>query len=276
MAVPSDASRGHRPGRANGVPATTGAGTTALAVTGLVAGDDGRVRPAWAVADPLLRDYYDREWGVPVRSEQGLFERLTLEVFQSGLAWRTILAKRPAFRKAFGGFDPETVAAFTDDDVARLLADATIVRNRRKIEATLASARATLALREDPSLGPDTARTVEAAEREAGLGSWVGPGTGGRGGAVQCPAGDRVPMSLLEPGLPVLVWSCRPAATPAPRSTAEVPTTSPEATALAHELRRRGFRHVGPVTVYSLMSAAGIVDLHLVGSYRRGTGAWPA
>ncbi|QCR19524.1 DNA-3-methyladenine glycosylase I [Agrococcus sp. SGAir0287] len=118
----------------------------------LVVGDDGLARPAWAAHDPLLRAYYDEEWGMPVRDERGLFERLSLEAFQSGLSWRTILAKRPAFRAAFAGFDPDAVAAFGDDDVDRLMADAGIVRNRRKIDATIGNARATIALRDDGGL----------------------------------------------------------------------------------------------------------------------------
>ncbi|RYU15271.1 DNA-3-methyladenine glycosylase I [Nocardioides iriomotensis] len=118
----------------------------------LVIGDDGLARPTWAATDPLLRDYYDTEWGMPVRDEQGLFERLSLEAFQSGLSWATILRKRPAFRTAFDGFDPDRVAAYDAGDVERLMADAGIVRNRRKIEATVTNARATVALREDGGL----------------------------------------------------------------------------------------------------------------------------
>lgn len=119
---------------------------------GVVVGDDGLARPAWASVDPLLRAYYDEEWGMPVRDEQGLFERLSLEAFQSGLSWATILRKRPAFRVAFADFAPDRVAAFDDADVTRLMADAAIVRNRRKIDATIANARATVALREDGGL----------------------------------------------------------------------------------------------------------------------------
>ena len=115
-------------------------------------GDDGLTRPVWASADPLMRAYYDTEWGMPVRDETGLFERLSLEAFQSGLSWATILRKRPAFRSAFDGFDPDRVAAYTDDDVARLLADASIVRNRAKILATVTNARATVDLRSDGGL----------------------------------------------------------------------------------------------------------------------------
>lgn len=117
-------------------------------MTDLIVGDDGRARPVWAAGDSLLRDYYDNEWGMPVRTEQGIFERLSLEAFQSGLSWATILKKRPAFRTAFHDFDPDAVAAFTDDDVSRLMADAGIVRNRRKVLATVANARATVALRQ--------------------------------------------------------------------------------------------------------------------------------
>ncbi len=118
--------------------------------SGLVVGDDGLARPAWAATDPLLRAYYDTEWGMPVHDERGVFERLSLEAFQSGLSWATILRKRPAFRAAFDEFDPERVAAFGDADVQRLLADAGIVRNRAKVLATVTNARATVALREDP------------------------------------------------------------------------------------------------------------------------------
>lgn len=196
-------------------------------MSGPVVGPDGKARTPWAYGDPLLLEYYDSEWGMPVRDEQGLFERLSLEAFQSGLSWLVVLRKRPAFREAFAGFDPERVAAFDDDDVARLLGDARIVRNAAKIRATIGNARATLALRAD-------------------------------GGLVE------------------LVWSARPERTPVPRTTDEVPTTIPESVALARELRRRGFRFVGPTTVFALMEAVGIVDTHLVGSHRRGTsGEWP-
>ena len=117
-----------------------------------VTGADGLARPAWAATDPLLRDYYDTEWGMPVRDERGLFERISLEAFQSGLSWATILRKRPAFRAAFDDFDPDTVAGYGEADVARLLADAGIVRNRRKIEATIANARATVGVRDEGGL----------------------------------------------------------------------------------------------------------------------------
>jgi DNA-3-methyladenine glycosylase I len=119
---------------------------------GIVVGEDGLARPLWAAVDPLLRDYYDTEWGMPVRDEQGLYERISLEAFQSGLSWATILRKRPAFREAFSGFDPDAVARFTGDDVERLLGDAGIVRNRRKIDATITNARATVRLRQEGGL----------------------------------------------------------------------------------------------------------------------------
>lgn len=115
-------------------------------------GEDGLVRPRWASTDPMLRDYYDTEWGMPIRDEQGLFERISLEAFQSGLSWATILRKRPNFRTAFAGFDPDAVASFGDDDVERLLGDTGIVRNRLKILATINNAKATIALREGEGL----------------------------------------------------------------------------------------------------------------------------
>ena len=117
-----------------------------------VLGDDGLARPEWAATDPLMKEYYDTEWGMPVRDERGLFERLSLEAFQSGLSWATILRKRPAFRAAFDDFDPDRVAAYDPRDIERLMADAGIVRNRRKIDATITNARATVALREDGGL----------------------------------------------------------------------------------------------------------------------------
>ena len=193
----------------------------------LIVGSDGLARPTWAATDPLLRAYYDGEWGMPVRDERGVFERLSLEAFQSGLSWATILRKRPAFRAAFDDFDPDRVAGYGEAEVARLMADAAIVRNRRKIESTITNAAATVALRADG-------------------------------------------------GLAQLVWSFRPPHTPAPRSRAEIPSSSAESVALTKELKRRGFRFVGPTTVFALMEAIGIVDTHLLGSHRRGTsGIWP-
>ncbi|MBF4162487.1 DNA-3-methyladenine glycosylase I [Nocardioides acrostichi] len=116
---------------------------------GPTTGDDGLARCPWGDAAGPMRTYHDLEWGVRLAGESAWFERLTLEAFQSGLSWATILAKRPAFRDAFAGFDVDAVAAFDAGDVERLMADAAIVRNRRKIEATLANARAAVALRED-------------------------------------------------------------------------------------------------------------------------------
>ncbi len=137
--------------------------TVACPETGPATGPDGRLRCPWAVTAPDYCDYHDTEWGVLVHGEAPLFERLSLEAFQSGLSWLTILRKRNAFRRAFAGFDPAAVAAFTDDDVARLLTDAGIVRNRAKIEATVRNARAVTELGADLdallwSYAPDPAR----------------------------------------------------------------------------------------------------------------------
>ncbi len=198
------------------------------APSGAVLCDDGLTRSPWAAHHPLLRTYYDTEWGVPVRGEQALYERITLEAFQAGLSWATILGKRPAFRAAFHEFDPDVVAAYTDDDVRRLMADPGIVRNRSKIRAAITNARATIALRSDG-------------------------------------------------GLDEFLWSFQPGTTPAPRTAAEVPTTSPESAALAKALRKRGFSFVGPTTMFALMEAVGMIDTHLVDSHRRGvSGLWPA
>lgn len=119
---------------------------------GTVTGDDGLGRPPWASTDPLLREYYDTEWGLPVRDEQGLYERISLEGFQAGLSWATILRKRPAFREAFHNFQPDAVAAYTDADVERLLQNPGIVRNRLKIRAAIGNAQATIALRDQGGL----------------------------------------------------------------------------------------------------------------------------
>ena len=118
----------------------------------LIIGEDGLARPAWASKDPLLREYYDTEWGVPIHDERGLYERLSLEAFQAGLSWVTILRKRPAFRTAFHDFDPDVVAGYDGHDVERLLADPGIVRNRLKIQATITNAQATIALRKEGGL----------------------------------------------------------------------------------------------------------------------------
>ncbi|MEE9097469.1 DNA-3-methyladenine glycosylase I [Arthrobacter nitrophenolicus] len=120
--------------------------------TGVIIGEDGLARPAWAATDPLMRMYYDQEWGLPVTDEQGLYERICLEGFQAGLSWATILRKRPAFRAAFAGFDPDIVALFDTTDVERLMQDPGIIRNRLKILATVKNAQATLELRQDGGL----------------------------------------------------------------------------------------------------------------------------
>ena len=120
--------------------------------SGLIVGEDGLARPQWASVDPLLREYYDTEWGMPVRDEQGLFERLSLEAFQAGLSWATILRKRPAFRAAFAEFAADEVARFGESDVQRLMNDAGIVRNHKKILATINNAQATIKLRDKGGL----------------------------------------------------------------------------------------------------------------------------
>ena len=191
-------------------------------MTGPVVGDDGRARCPWGDAPAIYRDYHDSEWGRPVTGTRELFERISLEAFQSGLSWLTILRKRPAFRNAFAGFEPAAVAEFGPADVDRLLADAAIVRNRAKVEATIANARA---------------------------------------------------VESLDIPLPELVWGFAPVRAPAPESTADVPATTPESVALARELKRRGFRFVGPTTAYALMQAAGLVDDHLAGCWVRGAAA---
>ena len=120
--------------------------------SGVVVGEDGVARCPWAGGPGVMRDYHDSEWGVRVAGEAAYLERLTLEAFQSGLSWATILHKRPAFREVFRGFDADAIATFGPDDVERLMADARIVRNRRKIEAAVVNARATVALRADGGL----------------------------------------------------------------------------------------------------------------------------
>ncbi len=140
---------GETTGGSESAAASETTGTTSGAV---VVGPDGLARPTWAATDPLLREYYDTEWGMPVTGEAAVFERLSLEAFQSGLSWATVLRKRPAFREVFHDFDPDAVAAMTDDDIARLMQDARIIRNRRKIEATRTNAHATVMLRADGGL----------------------------------------------------------------------------------------------------------------------------
>ncbi len=181
--------------------------------SGPVVGDDGMARCPWGATPPDLRAYHDHEWGQPVRDQVGIFERLTLECFQSGLSWLVVLRKRERLREVFAGFDAASVAGYGERDVLRLLGDSGIVRNRAKIEATVTNARALLAL-------------DEPVER--------------------------------------LVWRFAPdPLPPRPRTTADLPASTPASTALAGELRRRGFRFVGPTTAYAMMQAIGMVDDHL-------------
>lgn len=177
------------------------------------------VRCGWVGSAPEYLAYHDDEWGRPLHGVTAMFERLSLEGFQAGLSWLVILRKRPAFRAAFAGFDPAAVAAFTDADVTRLLADAGIVRNRAKIEATIHNARRVLDL--------------------------------------------DVPLHEL-------IWSFAPdpATHPRPATLADVPAVTPESTAMARELKRRGLRFVGPTTCYALMQATGLVDDHVAGCWR--------
>lgn len=169
--------------------------------------------PATAAAGDqvLMREYHDLEWGRPLRGRTAMFERMTLEAFQSGLSWLIILRKRENFRRAFAGFDIETVAGYTLADVDRLMSDPGIVRNRAKIEAAIHNAR-------------------------------VAAG--------------------LDADLSELLWSYAPP--PRPRHSAEfdLPSQSAESTALAHDLKRLGFRFIGPTTAYALMQATGMVDDH--------------
>ena len=215
---------------------------------GLVVCEDGLVRPTWAATDLLLRDYYDTEWGSPVTSEQGVFERLVLESFQSGLSWSTILKKREAFRTAFASFVPEAVAAFTDQDRERLMQDAGIVRNKRKIDAAITNARAVIALRGALDTEADA---HHAGRREAPLTHLLRPR-------------QSYPRHLGE-----LVWLYQPSHQPLPRCTQEVPVQTEESRALSLELKRRGFVFIGPVTALALMSAIGIANTDIIGTWKR-------
>ncbi|MFJ7490325.1 DNA-3-methyladenine glycosylase I [Streptomyces sp. NPDC097727] len=192
---------------------------------GAEAAPDGGLRCPWGLSTEDYLTYHDTEWGRPVHGDDALFERLCLEAFQSGLSWLTILRRREGFRSAFAGFKIPAVADFTDADKERLLADAGIIRNRAKIDATLANAKV--------------------------LAGWR--------------AGE----------LDELIWSYAPdpAARPAPRTVGDVPAVTPESTALAKDLKKRGLRFVGPTTAYALMQACGLVDDHLADCVARGTGA---
>ena len=183
----------------------------------MTARERSRVRCDWVPIDDtpdgrLYREYHDSEWGQPLRGVIPLFERMSLEAFQSGLSWLIILRKRDNFRRAFDGFDIDTVAGYTDADVARLMEDPGIVRNRAKIAATIANARV---------------------------------------------AAD------LDTDLSDLLWSFAPARRPRPKALTDVPAVTPESTAMARELKRRGFKFVGPTTAYALMQATGMVDDHI-------------
>ena len=169
----------------------------------------------WCLGAPEYIAYHDEVWGRPMHGERELFEMLTLESFQSGLSWLTILRKQEGFREAFAGWDIERIAAFDDDDVARLMSDVRIVRNRAKVEAAIANARAVVALHDDGSTLDD------------------------------------------------LLWSFAPGERAAPVAAADVPASTPESKAMAKELKRQGFRFVGPTTAYSLMQAAGLVNDHV-------------
>jgi DNA-3-methyladenine glycosylase I len=189
---------------------------TDVTAAGLVVGADGRARCGWGGSTPDYLPYHDLEWGRPVHGDDALFERMTLEAFQSGLSWITILRKRPAFRAAFAGFSIPAVAAFSEADATRLMADPGIVRNRMKVDAALHNARV---------------------------------------------AAD------LPDGLAALLWSYAPPPRPRPATRADVPATTPESIALAKELKKRGFKFVGPTTAYALMQATGMVDDHLAGCF---------
>ena len=188
-------------------------------MSALARGQDGRRRCWWGAASPEYVAYHDEEWGRPVRDDRGVYERLVLEGFQSGLSWLTILRKRENFRRAFANFEIERVARFGERDVARLLDDAGIVRHRGKIEAAIANAKAAAAL-------------------------------------------DR---PLAE-----LVWSfAPPRRRKAPRALGDLPSITPESTALSKELKKRGFRFVGPTTAYATMQACGLVNDHVAGCWVR-------
>src|SRR5262245_13874635 len=177
-------------------------------------------RCAWVpLQDPLYVAYHDEEWGVPSHDERHLFELLTLEGAQAGLSWSTILHKREGYRRAFAGFDPARVARFTPARVERLMGDASIVRNRAKIEAAIGSARATLEVQRD------------AGSLDAYLWSFVD-------------------------GAPVINrW----------RRLADVPAETDVSRAMSKDLKRRGFRFVGPTICYAFMQATGMVNDHLTG-----------
>jgi DNA-3-methyladenine glycosylase I len=186
-------------------------------VSDLVVGADGLARCAWGASTPEYVAYHDDEWGRAVRDDRRLFEKLSLEAFQSGLSWLTILRKRESFRAAFDDFDVDKIATYGEAEIERLLADTGIVRNRAKVEATIQNARV---------------------------------------------AAD-LPVPLND-----LLWSFAPPPRPARLGRlAEIPSTTAESTAMAKDLKKRGFRFVGPTTAYALMQAMGMVDDHLDGCH---------
>lgn len=188
-------------------------------MTAAVPGPDGLPRCPWAVSAPEFPAYHDTEWGFPVVDDVRLFEKVSLEGFQSGLSWRTILVKRPAFRAAFSGFTLETVAAYDERDVARLLADAGIVRHRGKIEAVINNA----------------GRAIELVEERGSLAAYF--------------------------------WGFEPA--PAELGEPQTLTTSPAAVAMSKDLKKRGWRFVGPTTAFAFMQAMGLVNDHVHGCVTR-------
>jgi len=181
---------------------------------------DTRVRCDWPGTDPLNLEHHDVEWGVPSRDRRHLFELLTLEGAQAGLSWTTILRKRDGYREAFAGFEPERVAAFTPDDVDRLMLDPGIIRNRAKIEATIDNARAILALERSGT-------------------SFVGH------------------LWSFVRGTPIQRKDLR-----------EAPAETPESMAMSKDLKKRGFRFVGPTVLYAFMQSAGLVNDHQLDCYR--------
>ncbi|BDZ39613.1 DNA-3-methyladenine glycosylase I [Microbacterium suwonense] len=186
----------------------------------LLTGPDGRARCAWVGDDDEYRRYHDEEWGTPLHGDRALFEKMSLEGFQAGLSWITILRKRPRFREVFAGFDPAHVAAFDDGDVERLMTDAGIIRNRAKILATIANA--------------------------------------------------ALVRGMADGELDALLWSFAPAASARlrPRELGDVAAVTEESTAMSKTLRKRGFRFVGPTTMYALMQSTGMVDDHVEGCWR--------
>lgn len=205
-----------------------------MAYLDLEIGDGGLARCGWVGKDPEYIRYHDEEWGVKLLGDQKLFEKLSLEAFQAGLSWITILKRRPGFREAFDNFDITTVANYTEADVERLMSDERIIRNKAKIVATIDNAKAAKALvSESPGALHDLIWSFQPMSRT-------------RSNAC---AGDEHPRySTL----------------------AEVPAVTTESEQLSKALKRLGFKFVGPTTMYALMQSAGLVDDHLAGCHRAG------